>query len=571
MQGLGYMHRLGYFHRDMKPENLLCNGVDQIKIADFGLAREIRSRPPFTEYVSTRWYRAPEVLLRSDRYNSPVDLWAVGAIMAELYTLRPLFPGSSEVDEIFKVCQVLGTPTISSWPEGMKLAGRMSFKFPQITATPLRQLVPQASQDGIDIMVKMMMWNPGHRPSCSESLRHVFFAGCAQPVATATTSPASTAAATTAPGTRRTDQHHITKPSNSPSSFLDEPTVAPVPVVKSNGHYGGGGGGSTGTTASFKHGNGAGGHRQAGVTSTKPTYGGGGGGGGGGDDGSYYPSGARQHGANALGVKTVGGGFHNNLVAKSPAPSPGPSRNSPRSNPRMPPNDRLNPFGSKRASPYSPHKTTGAQPGSPKPLWMQKGARQGASPLWSKDARSDGRHHHPQGNSHATHGHSQGHGQGHGNGHGHGHGNGHAANDSPSANPKSTWAFDKSSSSSHRQPQGGNGYLPKLDSGRVGKHHHSPVVGGGAGQGGQTRYIPGGASLAPGLPYKHVQGRSGAHVVGGAGSPGDNDALDSLQALRKRYGGRVTGGGVPSPTAARVGTRAYGPTRTDWTSKYSKR
>ena len=64
LQGLAFMHKHGYFHRDMKPENLLCMGPDLIKIADFGLAREIRSRPPYTDYVSTRWYRAPEVLLR---------------------------------------------------------------------------------------------------------------------------------------------------------------------------------------------------------------------------------------------------------------------------------------------------------------------------------------------------------------------------------------------------------------------------------------------------------------------------------------------------------------------------
>ena len=95
LQGLAYMHKQGYFHRDMKPENLLCSG-DTIKIADFGLAREIRSRPPFTDYVSTRWYRAPEVLLRSPIYSAPIDMFAMGAIMAELYTLRPLFPGSSE-------------------------------------------------------------------------------------------------------------------------------------------------------------------------------------------------------------------------------------------------------------------------------------------------------------------------------------------------------------------------------------------------------------------------------------------------------------------------------------------
>jgi len=109
-QGLAFMHRHGFFHRDMKPENLLCCGPELVKIADFGLARETRSRPPYTDYVSTRWYRAPEVLLHSINYNTPIDLWAVGCIMAELYTFRPLFPGTSEIDQIFKICSVLGTP-----------------------------------------------------------------------------------------------------------------------------------------------------------------------------------------------------------------------------------------------------------------------------------------------------------------------------------------------------------------------------------------------------------------------------------------------------------------------------
>ncbi|XP_060868383.1 serine/threonine-protein kinase ICK-like [Metopolophium dirhodum] len=110
LQGLAFMHRHGFFHRDMKPENLLCCGPELVKIADFGLARETRSRPPYTDYVSTRWYRAPEVLLHSINYSTPIDLWAVGCIMAELYTFRPLFPGTSEIDQIFKICSVLGTP-----------------------------------------------------------------------------------------------------------------------------------------------------------------------------------------------------------------------------------------------------------------------------------------------------------------------------------------------------------------------------------------------------------------------------------------------------------------------------
>jgi len=175
LQGLAFMHKTGYFHRDMKPENLLCSGPEIVKIADFGLVREIRSRPPYTDYVSTRWYRAPEVLLRSTNYNSPIDIFALGCIMAELYTLRPLFPGSSEVDMIFKICSVLGTPNKNDWEEGYQLASKMNFKFPKMVSTPLRQLIPNASQDGIEILYAMLAWNPQQRPSSQKSLAHKFF------------------------------------------------------------------------------------------------------------------------------------------------------------------------------------------------------------------------------------------------------------------------------------------------------------------------------------------------------------------------------------------------------------
>lgn len=174
LQGLAYMHKHGFFHRDMKPENILIS-KDTLKIADFGLAREIRSRPPFTDYVSTRWYRAPEVLLRSTTYNAPIDLWAVGAIMAELFTLRPLFPGTSETDEIFKICSVLGTPNANTWPEGMKLAASMNFKFPQVVPTPISALIPNASVEAIQLMTELMRFDPQKRPTAPQALLHPFF------------------------------------------------------------------------------------------------------------------------------------------------------------------------------------------------------------------------------------------------------------------------------------------------------------------------------------------------------------------------------------------------------------
>jgi len=175
LSGLHFMHKNGFFHRDIKPENLLLMGPELVKIADFGLAREIRSKPPYTDYVSTRWYRAPEVLLRSTNYNAPIDLWAVGTIIAELYMLRPLFPGSSEIDEIFKVCSILGTPSRTDWPEGHQLAANMNFRFPQCVASDISQIIPQASRDAVQLMSDLMLWNPKKRPNTGAALKYPYF------------------------------------------------------------------------------------------------------------------------------------------------------------------------------------------------------------------------------------------------------------------------------------------------------------------------------------------------------------------------------------------------------------
>ncbi|XP_042438778.1 cyclin-dependent kinase F-4-like [Zingiber officinale] len=176
-QALSYMHQRGYFHRDLKPENLLVT-KDIIKIADFGLAREICSCPPYTEYVSTRWYRAPEVLLQSSSYNAAVDMWAMGAIMAELFTLRPLFPGASEVDEIYKICSVIGSPNENSWVEGLQLADVMKYQFPLCSGVHLATLIPSASEDAVNLISGLCSWDPCRRPKPAEALQHPFFQSC---------------------------------------------------------------------------------------------------------------------------------------------------------------------------------------------------------------------------------------------------------------------------------------------------------------------------------------------------------------------------------------------------------
>lgn len=150
-------------------------------------------------------YRAPEVLLRSTQYSSPIDIWAVGTIIAELFTLQPLFPGTSEIDEIFKISSLCGSPkpeTFDSgvsiisrkdydnvpvpprdkiiaggpWQDGIKLALAMGFKFPIASPVSVAQHIPNAPDEALQLVADMLQYNPGKRPTASESIRHPWFA-----------------------------------------------------------------------------------------------------------------------------------------------------------------------------------------------------------------------------------------------------------------------------------------------------------------------------------------------------------------------------------------------------------
>ena len=117
--------------------NLFENST--LKLADFGMAKEFKkNRHNFTDYVSTRWYRAPELVLRFQNYSEKVDIFALGCIMAELILGRPLFPGTSESDQLTRIVTVLGAPTRAEWPEGMQLATQRGISFPMIQAQSLR-------------------------------------------------------------------------------------------------------------------------------------------------------------------------------------------------------------------------------------------------------------------------------------------------------------------------------------------------------------------------------------------------------------------------------------------------
>lgn len=174
LKGLAYLHEKGFFHRDLKPENLLVDSNNNIKIADFGLAREIRSMPPYTDYISTRWYRAPEMLLKMSNYSHSVDIFALGCIMAELYLGRPLFDGKSEMDQMFKIFNVLGEPG-ANWKEGKLLAEKLNIQLSGKKPKDLAKVVPSASLKGIDLLQEMFMLDPYKRKSAEALLSHPYF------------------------------------------------------------------------------------------------------------------------------------------------------------------------------------------------------------------------------------------------------------------------------------------------------------------------------------------------------------------------------------------------------------
>ncbi|KAF5177521.1 Kinase-like protein [Thalictrum thalictroides] len=173
LKGLDYMHKRGYFHRDLKPENLLVSKEGIIKIADLGSATKFIPDAPNTEYITTLWYRAPEVLLQSS-YGTAIDMWAMGAIMAELFLLEALFPGDRATDQLYKICSMIGSPDDLSWLG----ADAELYDFPKFQGIQFSMLMRHVSEDAFDLMTQLLQWNPSKRPTTAEALRHPFFKPC---------------------------------------------------------------------------------------------------------------------------------------------------------------------------------------------------------------------------------------------------------------------------------------------------------------------------------------------------------------------------------------------------------
>jgi len=176
--GLLYCHSHRILHRDLKPQNLLIDKANNLKLADFGLARAFGiPLRTYTHEVVTLWYRAPEVLLGSRHYSTAIDMWSVGCIFAEM-VLRgaPLFPGDSEIDQIFKIFRILGTPNEECWPGVSQLPDYKS-TFPQWSSRELAQVIPTLDAAGIDFLHKTLIYDTSQRISAKRALTHPYLDG----------------------------------------------------------------------------------------------------------------------------------------------------------------------------------------------------------------------------------------------------------------------------------------------------------------------------------------------------------------------------------------------------------
>ncbi|XP_074595217.1 cyclin-dependent kinase 7-like [Brevipalpus obovatus] len=174
LKGLEYLHMNWILHRDLKPNNLLIDEKGIIKIADFGLARSFGSPTRlFTNQVVTRWYRAPELLFGATRYGTGVDIWALGCILAELLLRIPLLPGDTDLDQLQKIFQCMGTPTEEEWVEKTNLPDYVKFK--PCPKTDFRELFSAATEKLLELLDLMLRLNPLERCTCTKALQMGYF------------------------------------------------------------------------------------------------------------------------------------------------------------------------------------------------------------------------------------------------------------------------------------------------------------------------------------------------------------------------------------------------------------
>ncbi|KAL3317303.1 Cyclin-dependent kinase 20 [Cichlidogyrus casuarinus] len=177
IQGVAVMHKNNIMHRDLKPANLLISSEGILKIADFGLARVFRNDQErlYSHQVATRWYRAPELLYGARKYTESVDIWAVGCIFGELLNCSPIFPGENDIEQLWFVIRILGTPNEETWPELVQLPDYNKISFSNCNSVNFSTLLPDASDEAVNLLTEFLKYPPHERLDMKKALLHKYF------------------------------------------------------------------------------------------------------------------------------------------------------------------------------------------------------------------------------------------------------------------------------------------------------------------------------------------------------------------------------------------------------------